>query len=354
MLPKSSKFNPRSSCLAVIIGQVVILCVRSVTMSLIFILSSCTIIKEQPKFVPAGDYALVALSAKYVSHTSSELVYSATLLVLERNYIYGDITFLDKSSFNFYGNGTSSVSGFASTPIKFSSGQPSFFLLDQSGSYSKIDPNNLRSQVVGNYFEDCSQSNVFQAGGFSMGGHLTTEPVQFLTGGFTNSWQAPAQSLFALAQLTGGQSNLYDAINTSIGAFGSGPAGSKRNCLILSHANDQASTLSMNSVLQNAVNANVSINLTSLDSSVNKLPIAALTMKTGGWLAICNTPEQMVTVVANWNRLISGEATAYTFTITLQSATVLSSGNEILTKVNVSSPYLNSQVNSAYLYIKIP
>jgi len=314
------------------------------------LLSSCALFVDKPKFVPSGDYALLVLSTKYVSHTASSLVYNATLLLLDKNLAYGDYSLLSQSNFSFLGNGTSTVSNFATSHIRLPATAPPIALLDQSGSYSTTDPNNLRSQVVSKYFEDCAQSNSFQAGGFSKGGLLSSEPIEFLTNGFTNSWQMPAQGLFALAQLTGGESNLYDAVNTSVGALADSPLGLNRNDLVLIHANDQASKLSLNSVLQNALNANVQVNITSSDSSVDKLSVGSLAIQTGGWLAICNTPAQMVTVIANWNRLTSGQVTAYTFTITLQSDSTLFSGDAIVTKVNI----LNTAVNSAYLYIKIP
>ncbi len=317
---------------------------------LIFLLSSCTIIKEQPKFVPAGDYTLVTLSSKYVSHTSTQLVYTVKILLLDNFLTLGDYSILGEGNFALSGNGVSAISNFGITQVNFLPVESSIVLLDQSGSYAKTDPDNLRSQLVSKYLSDCSQVNFFQLGGFSKGGRLFNEPVEFLTNGFTNAWQAPAQGLYTLAQQTGGQSNLYDAINTSVNSFSVTPPNATRNCLVLMNANDQASSLSLNSLLQNASSINMHVNLTCVDSSVNKLSAASLAMQTGGWLAVCNTPKQMVTVIGNWNRLTSGQATAYNFTVTLQPDIALSSGDEILTKVYL----LNSSVNSAYLYVKIP
>jgi hypothetical protein len=228
-------------------------------------------------------------------------------------------------------------------------------MLDESGSYEEIDPYNIRSQAVSKFISDISASDNFMLAGFSSGGKLAEEPVQYFQSNFTSDWNSAQSDLFSLAKLTGGKSKLYDAALSAIDKLNENKINQQKHLLLVAHAPDNGSSSSAAVVIQKAIASGVKIHTLEFGNELLAGPLTNLSGQTDGIHAFCATAEELVTEFNHLHRLLTGTYEPLRIRLRFKpGATTVQSGSEFTQTIKITSSKYDFEYNPAYVFIKVP
>lgn len=323
---------------------------------LILFISSCTLTLWEPgKDLPTEDYSQWSLQANYVSHTSTELIFDVHLVLSDKFYPESELLFENQKDFiPTSPDGQVSIVDFHVGNETASGPGSSVILMDLSGDYSETDPYNNRAKMFHKYFEEHHASNEFLTGGFANGGLLPSS-VYFLTSQFQSSEDAVLLPFFKLSVQTGGQNNIYDALNGSIGKLSALTNGYKKHCLVLTHGNDQSSTATVVNIISTAKAAGVKVHIIAMGKDTNVTPLSSIASQTGGMFAYCQTNEQMIAVSGRLYRMLYGTVGTHQIRMKfLPTSGVVASGDEITGVINIDESVFEMPLNPVCFSIKVP
>lgn len=308
------------------------------------------------KFLPAEDDVALLHSGRYISHSSTELVFESEVVVLNSFYEGFNNDYLTVKNFEIKGNGTYTLESFRSLQLAGAAKRSSMvFIMDQSGSYKSIDPYNARSQAINKFLQDIVQPNQFLVGASARKGMLTPEPLEVFTTEFGNDWRGNSAYLFGLSQRTGGLNSILDAADQAIELWITNTEPIRRDLILMVHANDESSTTSLESLILKAKNKGVTIHVISLGTELNTAVFAQMSQETGGLFAACTTDKQLIKVFRELERLINRETFVYKMRIRFKPAPImLQPGSGSVHKINIQDKFLNKPYNPVYLKITIP
>ena len=300
------------------------------------------------RYAPPGLNTSTFIEYNLVSYSSSEIVYD---LQVENIDTYNDI-YYEPVDYHLEGTGTLQVLQIDGISTPRNPASANVILIDESGSYAELDPHNLRTKIINKFMEDLSPDN-HMLGGFSSGGLLSEQPVAYAQPNFESGW-SEQEFLFELPKLTGGNSSLYDAINSAIDKL-STRTETNKNIVVLIHANDAVSTSSI-STLVNKINANsIHIFLIVLGQESTLPLLWDLANQTSGAIAYCPQDKHMVTVLNRLKRWIEGEIYVSKLRVSYKpSSGTIQSGDVYENRVKIIDPLSGYEYNPVYVKIKIP
>jgi len=316
---------------------------------LVFLISCTPYFPGDTKTLPPWSAVTVTETSTYVSNTTNELVFNAAVCWLGINQYS-----LTLDSVEFSGPGKYTVLG-SSFDVAGTVGYSStVVLIDQSGTYDSVDEYNNRSKGLNKFFQDVQSPGNYLLGGFSSQGKLTTEPVEFFQQEFGNDPAAQMPFLFDLAQLTGGKSSLYDAINAGLSRLSALNSSNKKNIVVLAHAVDGGSTTPPDSLIANALLRSIQINIILLGSADPSV-MAKLSLSTGGFFIVCPSDLELMAALNLLNHTLteSGSVTNVTIRYEPESGN-LSPGEETIHTMVVYYPANNYDFTPLVMYVKIP
>jgi hypothetical protein len=313
--------------------------------------SGCDLFQfEDFRYYPNGLDATFLTAYRYISNTANEVVYEVELVTWNYN---NNMYFESLADYELTGNGTLSIvnlSGFDN----YATGESStILLLDQSGSYSEVDPHNYRTKIINKFLEDIGFPHHFLLGAFSSQGLLTEEPVEYNSSEFISQWQ-DRDFLFGLTKRTGGKSSLYDAIDSALDKLSTSSSG-KRNLVVITHANDAGSTTTISNLITKAVSNSIRVHVVILGPEPIPSSLWELSQQSQGLFAPCPEDLRMVTLFGHLAEFLSD----YTFITRLRikfqpdGGNVIS-GNVYENQVRLLNSFLDYPLNPVYIKIKVP
>lgn len=334
--------------------------------ALIFLLSlaACAIppFEDNVKVFPPTKDAMVVRQVRYVSHTASTLSFEIDLYHL-KGYDYGHLVLpgffyndfgLDTTYFqfpstgNFILKGSDRFTGISSVPSS------SVILVDESGSYDTLDHFNSRSQGITKLCQDFASPGQFLLGGFSQNGDLKDEPVEFYQTNFSTYTEKQLPFIFDLSKKTGGQSNLYDAVDNSLDHLISEGSSSK-NIIILAHSKDESSTALPDQLITKANANQIQIHIIFRGNEEDAHSLAKLAEGTHGTFATCPSVGEMMCSFENLYSVLDAADQVYRLTIKyIPTSGTIVSGQEFLFTIKTHDQYFDIDNNPLVAYVKVP
>lgn len=317
---------------------------------LTFLFAGCTLFPaEEYRYLPLHEDAALLRNYTYSSYTTTSVVYEVEVSALAW---YNSDFVLFENEFTLEGDGTFEVLDFDNANATLTGNSSTVLLIDQSGSYLELDPFNNRSKAINKFLEDFVAPGEFMLGGFSASGMVTT-PVEYASDNFSSSW-VDAAFLFGLAERTGGTSSLYDALDNALDKLSSSLKPDK-NLVVMIHAADAGSSVSLAEVITKANLNNVKIHVIVFGDQPLPSEVWSIAEQTDGMFALCENDSDLITVFDNLERLLNIYSAFNTLTIqfTPTAGNVLS-GNEYETWIRLTDSYSGYEFNPVYVKVKIP
>lgn len=315
----------------------------------LMILFGCYMPPDLPPTYFFGEDTAVCVSAKPVSVTT-DLVFEVDVMILSglsRDY---SMDYLEAKDVSFRGSGQYSVQSVEKVHMPNRLPGSVGLLIDQHGSYAKVDTSNFRSKQLNQFINDLS-SNPVLVGGFASRGLLMEEPVEFGAPSFTNYSHNMTDYLFGLSKRTGGASVLYDAVLATVAKF---PAGANRNLVMIVHGRDSASTATLTSAVSAAVAQSVKVDIIFLGSSSDALPMTPLSQLTGGMFVACPDDGNLVTTINHLNNMYSEEPVMMRITVKFTPPAPLVPGQDTFHEMIIHDSLDDRNLNTVPVYIKVP
>ena len=306
-------------------------------------------------FVPESIATSAVTQTKYISHTSTELIYEVNVVLLDDYGDSYDNTIYDEDQFAFISSsGTTEVLKFdwgvsTSTPGTSST----IILIDESGSYEETDPANARSQVINKFLNDHQSPSNYMLASFSKEGNLTKEPLEYFNENFSTAWREPLNYIFDLVKRTGGKSSLFDAMDQALNKF-TGNTNNKKELVVLVNSRDDNSSATVSSVLQKAKANNVRLHFIELAKEPNA-SLIELAQQTGGIYIACPSSKEMIAAFNHLQRLLDERSFQHRFRIRYRpTGSTIQSGFELRQTIKATDPYDGFKYNPAYVFVKVP
>lgn len=315
-----------------------------------FLFSGCTLFPaDEYRYLPLHEDAALLRNYTYSSHTATSVVYEVEVSALA--WYNSDLVFFE-SDFDLVGDGALEILNVTNENEEQTGNSSTVLLIDQSGSYLELDPFNNRSKAINKFLEDFVAPGDFLLGGFSASG-LVTEPVEYASDNFSSSW-IDAAFLFDLAERTGGTSSLYDAVDDALDKL-SASLKPDKNLVVMIHASDGGSSLSLADVITKANLNNVKIHVIVFGNQPLPSEVWSIAEQTEGMFALCETDSDLITVFDNLERLLNIYSAFNTLTIQFTPAAgSVISGNEYENWIRLTDSYSGYEFNPVYVKVKIP
>lgn len=303
---------------------------------------------EYIRFVPDKERTAFVRKASYVSNTPTTITYDVEFQIIDwYSFEEDDYTILFEEDLLIDANTT--IEDFQSKKFTNQSADEVIFLVDQSHDYTVTDPYNARSQAINKFAHDFADPD-FTIGGFSKNGLLNSDPIEYLPSSDTDE-NAFTRSLFKFAKRTGGDSNLYDALNSGLDNFNS--TGSK-HLIVLVQSMDESSAVSPASVVTKANNLAVKLDIIALGENISLNTLSAMSQQTGGFFAACDNDKEMVAIIDSLNRILTGSSEGYKLTVKWTPGGTISSGSEFVHSMQPVYFYDQTPFNKFHSFIKVP
>ncbi|MBS1977501.1 MAG: VWA domain-containing protein [Bacteroidetes bacterium] len=319
------------------------------------VLSSCTLqVYEPEKMLPVEEYSEWTTHATYVSQTANSVTLDVELILSDKFDRNNEFTFLGSSDFNISGSGGQlTISDFKTATVANAGPGSSVILMDVSGDYAATDPYNNRAKMFHKYFEDHNGGSQFLTGGFAKSG-LLSAPIYYLSEQFQTTEDQILLPFFNMLVQTGGQNNLYDALNSGISKL-TATTGSARHLIVLTHNNDGGSSFTPGSIIAAAKSASVKIDIVALGKDLNPSPLAAIACQSGGLFAFCQSGEEMIAVTGRLYRMLYGTTGTCQFRLVYKPTSgIVASGDQITGSINVSESVFGKSLNPTYFSVSVP
>ncbi|HYC86667.1 MAG TPA: hypothetical protein VEB86_15650 [Chryseosolibacter sp.] len=323
-----------------------------------FALAGCEIIYDNDdKELPYNSLdAGVVLASRYVSHSGTELVMEADIVLLD-HYSWGDdLPFFGEDEFSVDGEGgTYEIISFLDDQVFDRAGEgAAVILIDQSGNYETADPYNYRAKGLNKFLQKSHPQYDHLIGGFSKDGALANEPVEYHSASFSTTWEDKLQFLFFLAKRTGGTNNVYDAIGDGLSRLKDHPA-NNRDLIVLAHSDDEVSNVGRQPIIDQALADDIRIHFITVGNDVDARQVGVASHTTGGMFASCPDYLSMVTVVGNLRHVLDGSPNGYTIRVRfVKSAGPIQPGEAVYASVKVTDQYSGYEFNPLLITVRVP
>ena len=326
---------------------------------IVLVLAGCAI--DGPgdrRYLPADADVALLQSGGYAGHASSEIVFEASVLVLNTFYEGFDNDYLVPADFQVSGPaGSYTVESFDAQDLPAPAAPSStVFVIDQSGSYADTDPFNTRAQAINKFVHDVVSPNTLLIGASARQGSLSAEPLEVQGVQVTNGSHGDGNYIFELGHRTGGLNAILDGADEALDLLiDNGDPAARKQLVLLVHGNDQSSATSIGSVVLKAQHAGIAIHVIALGPAPDAGFFAQLAEDTGGMFAPCPTEKQMVKVFSELERLINGPRFVYRLRVRFNpSQGQVAPGTEWLFRIGISDEYLERTYNDVPVKINIP
>lgn len=330
---------------------------RNRTVLIGLLTGACGYIVDVPqKYLPEDSLdAAIVLSSRHLSHTGSEARVEVNIALFDR-WGYFDLLAYRPSEFAVDGEGGEYEITDFSDDQRFESpaNSSTVVLIDQSGDYSATDPYNYRSKGINKFMQDIAGSGRFLIGGFSSDGRLAAEPVEYVTADFTSDWEDQVPPLFDLAQRTGGECNVFEALGDAIAKVSAGSSGN-RHIVALVHGDDNSGNDDVvEELVAEAISNNVKIHILVMGSA-DVAMLSYLSQATGGSFAHSINYRSLVTALGHLPRVIGGVITGYTLTVkAIPSSGSYVPGDIVRCTVTVTDAFSESTLDPLEIAVKLP
>ncbi|HCW06124.1 MAG TPA: hypothetical protein DGG95_02020 [Cytophagales bacterium] len=321
---------------------------------LFFLFTGCTFTLplDKAKVMPPTKETMLIRQSRLVSNTTTDLTFELDLYhLVGRNYGHyiTNYFYIVDTSYLLFPTGKFKIDTAYSLTTASSVPSSTVILIDESGDYDTLDQFNSRSQGITKLCQDFTSPGKYLLGGFSKNGLLQNSPCQFIQADFSTYSQDQLPLIFDLAKKTGGQSNLYDAINTSLDRIANS-GNSIQNLIIIAHSRDEVSSVSLQSIITKANVASVQMHVLFLGSETDVNPMAKLAQATGGLFVYCPSIGELMASLENLYTVL--QASVYVYRVRIKySTTNISSGQEFFFQINTHSVL---DTNPLVAYVKIP
>ena len=316
-------------------------------------------IQVSEKLLPPSNTTIIVRQARYVNNTASELNFEIDLYhvigdyrIHTTNYFYNDLGYDTRVNYPSGGNFILVDSGAynGSSVIPSSS----IILIDESGNYDSLDHYNYRSQGLLKLCQDFVGPSKFLVGGFSKNGKLGIEPIAFFENNFSTYTQSMQPFVFDLSKRTGGESNLYDAVDASLDKLIAN-GGSTSNIIVLAHANDASSAATIDNLITKATINSIQIHIVFIGDPAETTALAKLSESTHGTFVVCPTTGEMMCSLENFYSILGAADQVYRLKLKYQpSSGTITSGQELWFTIPVYDTYSADDYNPMVIYIKVP
>lgn len=321
-------------------------------------LTACVIDPHyEDKVLPYGGDVALLESSSYLTHTSSEMIFETSVVVLNSFYEGFDNDYLTVDDFGIGGyEGTYTIESFESHQLESRATVSSIvFLMDQSGTYENVDPYNTRFQAISKFFQDIVPPNTFIAGASARDGALTTEPLEVSSTVFANEWRANRDYLFDLSRRTGGENAIADAAGQAIDLLVQKTDAVRKELVLLVHGSQDRSITSYGDLVAKAQANSIAIHIIVLGEEPDLNELGMLSRESGGLFVVCSAVKQMVKVFSELERLMHGTVYAYRLRVRFKpSQGTVEPGSGWLHRIEISDPYGDILYNSVPVNIIIP
>ncbi len=292
----------------------------------------------------------VVLNQTTVLNISDSLIFESSFSFLDLAGHF-DIGGVEAKDFSFTSPGHYSILDFKEESVPVGNPQTAVMVLeDESGDYNTLDPHNFRSRMINKLCQDILPPGNFVVGGFSRKGSIIA-PVEFSTLDFTTDWRSQQDFIFGLAQRTGGESSLYDALLQALNKLSLETAPNK-NMIVLAHVNDSGSIATLNEVITRAVTGGIKIHILFLSEGGSVGDIPQLSTLTGGMFAILPTDQELITAFSQLYRLLTGKKYFYKLKVSYRplSGAITS---DVTHTLNIVDYIHGKDYNPVVIYTKI-
>lgn len=322
---------------------------RWIAFVLLLVLWSCQgLTPDFNVFVPDKERTAFVRKTNFISNTATTITYEVEFQIIDwYSFEEDDYTILFEDDLLIDAN--TKTENFQKKTFSNQSADEVIFLIDQSGDYTLTDPHNTRSQVINKFAHDFTDPD-FTIGGFSQNGLLNSDPIEYLPSSDTDE-NAFTQSLFAFAKRTGGESNLYDALNAALDNFTS--TGS-RHLVVLVQSTDQSSATSSATIIAKANAMNVKIDIIALGQNISLNTLSAISQQTGGFFAACDRDKEMVAIIDSLNRILTDSSEGYKIMVQWTPGGTILPGSEFVHEMQPVYFYDQAPFNKFYSFIKVP
>ncbi|MEX1241658.1 MAG: vWA domain-containing protein [Cyclobacteriaceae bacterium] len=311
----------------------------------------------EDKVLPYGGDAALVESSTYITHTSSEMIFETSVVVLNSFYEGFDNEYLGADDFQIGGyEGTYSVEAFNGVHLERPATASSIvFLIDQSGTYENVDPYNTRLQAISKFFHDIVPPNTFIMGASARQGTLTTEPLEVSSTVFANDWRANGDYLFDLSHRTGGENAMADAADEAVDLLLQKTGPVRKEMVLLVHGSQDNSITPYEDLIAKARANSIAIHVVALGEEPDLNDLGMLSRETGGLFVACSTVKQMVKVFSELERLMNGALYVYKLRVRFKpSQGLVEPGSGWLHHIEINDPYGETFYNSIPVNIMIP
>ncbi|HLZ17245.1 MAG TPA: hypothetical protein VKQ08_09400, partial [Cyclobacteriaceae bacterium] len=331
---------------------------------ILLVLAGCTfpLFNGDQKTFPASKDTMIIRQVRYVGSSADTLNFEIDLYhvkgynfehsVLPANF-YNDFG-LDPSYFVLPTDGTFVLKGSGRFYGAASVPSAAAILADESGSYDTLDRYNNRSQGLTKLCKDFVSPGEFIVGGFSQNGNLTSEPIEFYQTGFSPYQGGEMPFIFDLCKKTGGQSNLYDAVNNALDKLIAGGR-TPKNIIVLAHASDEVSSILIDNLIAKANASQVQIHILFRGQVADANPMAKLSEGTKGAFVICPSVGEMMCSFENLYSVLGAADQVYRLNVKYKpSSGTITSGQELWFAIKTHDQYFNIDNNPIVAYVKVP
>ncbi len=195
------------------------------------------------------------------------------------------------------------------TSLDYNGSYSANLVLDQSGSISSTDPDNLRLEAVKIFCSNLSSSDYVLLTAFASGGLLDYDVTRY--GDFTNNGESYFGTIESLRDKIDGGTPLYKATASAIDrVYNDGPTSNKA-VVVFTDGEDTDGGWTMNDVIDEARSKNVKIYTVGLSSGTKNEILSRMAIKTGGAFIKAYNAPQLVSAFGTLGKILKGTAQIY-------------------------------------------
>jgi hypothetical protein len=226
-------------------------------------------------------------------------------------------------------------------------------LVEQSGTFDSVDPQNYRAQAFNAYYGQILPDQRIALAATSKDGPAGQDVLE-IKQGFTSGYSEELlQDFVWLADNTGGKSCVYDALYELLEYTSANAPGNHRSITVFLHSPDEVSTKTAHQVIQLAISENIRVNTIWLEEdALDARLLTEIPARTGGFSIYCPDLDHITTAFLSMDAALSGNYHANTLRVRFTKSTPgnFHPGYEML---HCFSPWGNHLLPNLWFFIKI-
>jgi len=297
-----------------------------------------------PAVIIDGTPSVASMSGQSISFSADQLQFSVDLYVVNKNGQH--VAGLTRSNFSISKTSTLTytLNDVKSVGQTAKAGYSAMMLLDQSGSISSSDPNNLRIEASKIFIKSLGAKDNAALSSFS-GSSI------FYHRGFSRDTLMPFKTLDSLRGRVGGGTPLYESaiLATNYTAL---KAPNENKALLAFTDGEDTGYSSIAAVIANSLKNNIPIYSIGLSNSVDEVVLSQMANETGGAFFWAKDAKQLVTSFGTLGNLLHGSARLYRTSWTVRRSSGTWRVGDVVTGTIVITLPTGELVDSAF-YFKV-